>query len=187
MTVKIEEIKENYLLIAYDISDKDVRIEIHGKLRDLGADMHTQSVYYVPDTVMTRDYLENWASREFGGIDLRVFELSPKDEQSKRFFHNKYKRYIRDLVDEFKEIQKSVMEQIEDFEDDIANEKKTDLRGFHKKVEGIDIRFEELQSLINKFGNKDDLWNAQAIDAVNRRLKDRIENVKKMKLRVFSK
>ncbi len=191
MPVTIEDIKENYLLIAFDISDDDIRREVREKLYELHAVMHTQSVYYVPDNVMTRDYIENWARREFGGIDIRVFELSPSDDRSKTFFHNKYILYIRDMIKEFKEIQNAVMEQLEDFEEDIVNEKKTDFRGFHRKIEGIDMRMEELRNLIEQFTDgktkRMNEWNLQAIDSMNRRIKERVDKVKAMKLKVFSK
>lgn len=191
MTVIVEEVKENYLLICFDISERNARDEVRDKLIDLHAVMHTQSVYYVPDTVMTRNYLENWATREFGGIDIRVFELSPSDQQTKKYLHNKYRRYIRDLVEEFKETQKDVMADLAEFEEDIKNEKKTKMQGFHNKINSIENRLEELRSLINKFGSKkagtEDEWNINAIDAMNRRIKERLERVKAMKLKVFSK
>ncbi len=136
--------KDNWILVCYDFDATDegniertlMRNELTGK--PFYAKMMTQSVYYLPESMASLDNVRRWAKSKhanivvFGNIDANI--------DDRRKLAKGYVRFLKDLVEETKEIAIRIKDDLQDFEDNIDDQKKT-LRGWHSKVSGITNRY----------------------------------------------
>jgi len=165
-------IKSKWILVAYDFSTKGngnyERAELRGNLvRKYRAKKMSDSVYYLPNTMASRETIERFAKST--NAEIFVFGADLNDAGKKRFAKGYY-RYLKDLRQEMREIAVRVMDQLQDYEDRVGlpvkkGEKEPSLKGWHLKISAITNRFEELQKSINKVGDKDDELELQMLSA----------------------
>lgn len=146
----------------------------------------TASVYLVLYTVANLEKVRKWANKTHA--DIVVFgdvETSVRD--NKRVSKLYYKRLV-EITDEVKGIAKKLRVQLIEFEEDYDNPDRT-LRGWATKMSGITNRYEEIKQLIDKVGKKDgdDEFDMESLKLHVKKLDERFEKVKDMKLKLGKK
>lgn len=176
--------KDNWILVCYDFDATDegnieralMRNELTGK--PFYAKMMTQSVYYLPESMASLETVRRWAKSKnanivvFGNIDANI--------DDRRKLAKGYVRFLKDLVEETKEIAIRIKDDLQEFEENI-DDPETTLRGWHTKVSGITNRYEELRKAINRVGDKKDELHLEMMSAYIEKLQIRYERVKEMK------
>lgn len=144
-----------------------------------GGMQHTQSCYLIPKTVASQMELEDWGKDN--KVKLVIFGLDTSYEQSKSFTQH----YVKMLENRLKEVDERIeqfWDRLEEIENNLDDPETSSMTGIHKILEGIDIEFEEIQKIINRYGNKHDIFQLNKIVVFTNKCKDRYERLKKHKL-----
>ena len=142
------------------------------------ANMMTQSVYYLPESLASLETVRRWARSK--SADIRVFGNIDATIADRKKMAKDYVRYMRDLVSEMKQIAKRVKKDLQEFEENIEDEDET-LRGWHSKISGITNRYEDLRKAINRVGDDDDELEMEMMASYVKTLEERYNKVKVMK------
>jgi len=151
------------------------RNSFRDKLIRLGAVCQTASTYLLPIRVIkhkdldheitelseAEDFIRAW------GTDLKVKIFTYGMElTTPRSIEILSKAYVQQLKDRLEEMNLFLSGAYDDFKkvaDDCEKDIKTNTRGFHRKIEVIDKKVQEVQELINRYGNKEDQFELQKI------------------------
>ena len=151
------------------------RNSFRDKLIRLGAVCQTASTYLLPIRVMIDKSLDHELTElseaeEFiraWGTDKKVEIFSYGVElKTPRSIETLSKAYVQQLKDRLKEMDKFLLSAYDDFDkvaNDCEKDIKTNTRGFHRKIEVIDKNVEDVQKLINRYGNKNDQFELTKI------------------------
>lgn len=186
MTLVEKVLKSNMILVCYDFDDTNegnieralMRNELTGK--PFYARMMTQSVYYLPESMASLETVRRWAKSR--NAEIVVFGNVETDLRDRTKLAKGYVRFLKDLVQEMREIAKSVKKDLQEFEENI-DDPDSSLRGWATKISGITNRYEELRVAINRVGDDDDELELEMMSAYIDRLQKRYDRVKEMKSR----
>jgi chromosome segregation ATPase len=132
----------------------------------MGAVCQTASTYLLPIKVIRHKKLDHeltelTEAEEFiraWGTDLKVKIFTYGMElTTQRSIENLSNAYVQQLKDQLEEMDTFLSGAYDDFKevaDNCEKDVKTNTRGFHRKIEVIDKKVEEVQELINRYGNK---------------------------------
>jgi len=142
------------------------RNSFRDKLLRMGAVCQTASTYLLPIRVIRHKKLDHeltelTEAEEFiraWGTDLKVKIFTYGMElTTERSIETLSKAYVQQLKDQLEEMDTFLSGAYDDFKevaDNCEKDIKTNTRGFHRKIEVIDKKVEEVQELINRYGNK---------------------------------
>ncbi len=141
------------------------RNSFRDKLLRMGAIYQTASTYLLPIRVIRHEDLDHELTElseaeEFiraWGNDLKVKIFTYGMElTTPRSIETLSKAYVQQLKDRLDEMNKFLEGAYVDFKkvaDDCEKDIKTNTRGFHRKIEVIEYKVQEVQELINRYGN----------------------------------
>lgn len=142
------------------------RNSFRDKLLRMGAVYQTASTYLLPIRVIRHKKLDHELTElseaeEFiraWGQDLNVQIFTYGMElTTPRSIETLSKAYVQQLKDQLEEMDTFLEGAYDDFKkvaDDCEADPKTNTRGFHRKIEVIDYKVQQVQDLINRYGNK---------------------------------
>ncbi len=142
------------------------RNSFRDKLLRMGAVYQTASTYLLPIRVIRHKKLNHELTelseaeefiRAWGkDLDVNIFTYG-MELTTERSIETLSKAYVQQLKDQLQEMDIFLEGAYDDFKkvaDDCEADPKTNTRGFHRKIEVISYKVNEVQELINRYGNK---------------------------------
>ena len=141
------------------------RNSFRDKLLRMGATCQTASTYLLPirmirhedldheitELTEAEEFIRAWATDE----NVKIFTYG-MEITTPRSIETLSKAYVQQLKDRLEEMNKFLEGAYVDFKkvaDDCEVDIKTNTRGFHRKIEVIEYKVQEVQELINRYGN----------------------------------
>lgn len=177
----LEKIETNWILVMYDVSRDDnyKRDKMRQKLIDhFGGRQMTQSCYMMPKSVALIDEIKRWGQDNH--VELKVIGMTVDLVAAKTLtqeYTAELKMRLMDVDEEAENIWKELLEK----EDNIDNPKKSSLTGFTQKIKSIKQMFDDLQKIINKYGNESDSFQLQKVVVFMKNIEDRYNRFVAMK------